>query len=49
MLGARRGLAITLGVAIAGCLSAVHGPDGNLYSTTDVGGGGGQIWQVVPG
>jgi aldose sugar dehydrogenase len=28
--------------------SAVQGPDGNLYITTDVGGGGGQIWQVVP-
>jgi glucose/arabinose dehydrogenase len=28
--------------------SAVLGPDGNLYITTDVGGGGGQIWQVVP-
>ncbi|HUF84118.1 MAG TPA: PQQ-dependent sugar dehydrogenase, partial [Acidimicrobiia bacterium] len=28
--------------------SATLGPDGNLYITTDVGGGGGQIWQVVP-
>lgn len=28
--------------------SAVLGPDGNLYITTDVGGGGGQIWQVIP-
>jgi glucose/arabinose dehydrogenase len=28
---------------------ATLGPDGNLYLTTDVGGGGGQIWQVVPG
>jgi glucose/arabinose dehydrogenase len=26
----------------------VQGPDGNLYITTDVGGGGGAIWQVVP-
>jgi glucose/arabinose dehydrogenase len=29
--------------------SAVQGPDGNLYIATDVGGGGGAIWQVVPG
>jgi aldose sugar dehydrogenase len=28
--------------------SAVEGPDGNLYISTDVGGGGGAIWQVVP-
>jgi aldose sugar dehydrogenase len=28
--------------------SAVQGPDGNLYITTDVGGGGDAIWQVVP-
>jgi aldose sugar dehydrogenase len=29
--------------------SAVQGPDGNLYISTDVGGGGGAIWQIVPG
>jgi glucose/arabinose dehydrogenase len=29
--------------------SAVLGPDGNLFITTDVGGGGGEIWRVVPG
>lgn len=29
--------------------SAVLGPDGNLYLTTDVGGGGGEIRRVVPG
>jgi aldose sugar dehydrogenase len=28
--------------------SAVQGPDGNLYISTDVGGGGGAIWKVVP-
>jgi glucose/arabinose dehydrogenase len=28
--------------------SAVQGPDGNLYVATDVGGGGGAIWKVVP-
>jgi glucose/arabinose dehydrogenase len=28
--------------------SAVQGPDGNLYITTDVGGGGGAIWRVTP-
>jgi glucose/arabinose dehydrogenase len=28
--------------------SAVQGPDGNLYIATDVGGGGGAIWKVVP-
>lgn len=28
--------------------SAVQGPDGNLYITTDVGGGDGAIWKVVP-
>lgn len=28
--------------------SAVQGPDGNLYISTDVGGGNGAIWQVVP-
>jgi aldose sugar dehydrogenase len=28
--------------------SAVQGPDGNLYITTDVGGGNGAIWKVVP-
>jgi aldose sugar dehydrogenase len=28
--------------------SAVLGPDGNLYIATDVGGGGGAIWKVVP-
>jgi glucose/arabinose dehydrogenase len=28
--------------------SAVQGPDGNLYVSTDVGGGGGAIWKVVP-
>ena len=27
---------------------AVQGPDGNLYITTDVGGGGGEIWRVQP-
>jgi glucose/arabinose dehydrogenase len=29
--------------------SAVQGPDGNLYISTDVGGGNGAIWRVVPG
>jgi glucose/arabinose dehydrogenase len=29
--------------------SAVQGPDGNLYIATDVGGGAGAIWRVVPG
>jgi glucose/arabinose dehydrogenase len=29
--------------------SAVQGPDGNLYIATDVGGGNGAIWRVVPG
>ncbi len=28
--------------------SAVQGPDGNLYIATDVGGGNGAIWKVVP-
>jgi glucose/arabinose dehydrogenase len=28
--------------------SAVQGPDGNLYISTDVGGGGGAIWKIVP-
>jgi len=28
--------------------SAVQGPDGNLYISTDVGGGNGAIWRVVP-
>jgi aldose sugar dehydrogenase len=28
--------------------SAVQGPDGNLYISTDVDGGGGAIWKVVP-
>jgi glucose/arabinose dehydrogenase len=28
--------------------SAVEGPDGNLYISTDVGGGNGAIWRVVP-
>lgn len=28
--------------------SVVQGPDGNLYVATDVGGGGGAIWKVVP-
>lgn len=28
--------------------SAVQGPDGNLYISTDAGGGGGEIWKVVP-
>jgi aldose sugar dehydrogenase len=28
--------------------SAVQGPDGNLYITTDTGGGGDAIWKVVP-
>jgi glucose/arabinose dehydrogenase len=28
--------------------SAVQGPDGNLYISTDVGGGNGAIWLVVP-
>jgi glucose/arabinose dehydrogenase len=29
--------------------SAVQGPDGNLYLTTDAGGGNDAIWRVVPG
>ena len=29
--------------------TAVLGPDGNLYLTTDIGGGGGSILRVVPG
>jgi glucose/arabinose dehydrogenase len=29
--------------------TAVQGPDGNLYLTTDIGGGGGSILRVVPG
>jgi glucose/arabinose dehydrogenase len=28
--------------------SAVQGPDGNLYLSTDAGGGAGEIWKVVP-
>lgn len=28
--------------------SVVQGPDGTLYVATDVGGGGGLIWQVIP-
>ena len=28
--------------------SAVQGPDGNLYVSTDVGGGAGAIWKVTP-
>jgi glucose/arabinose dehydrogenase len=28
--------------------SAVEGPDGNVYITTDVGGGNGAIWKVTP-
>jgi glucose/arabinose dehydrogenase len=28
--------------------SAVQGPDGSLYITTDVGRGGGEIWKVAP-
>jgi glucose/arabinose dehydrogenase len=28
--------------------SAVEGPDGNLYISTDVGGGSGAIWKVTP-
>ncbi|HKH26226.1 MAG TPA: PQQ-dependent sugar dehydrogenase, partial [Acidimicrobiia bacterium] len=28
--------------------SAVQGPDGNLYISTDVGGGNGAIWKVTP-
>jgi glucose/arabinose dehydrogenase len=28
--------------------SVVEGPDGNLYISTDVGGGGGAIWKVTP-
>lgn len=28
--------------------SAVEGPDGNLYIATDIDGGGGAIWKVVP-
>ena len=28
--------------------SAVQGPDGNLYVSTDVGGGNGAIWKVTP-
>ena len=26
----------------------VQGPDGNLYVTTDIGGGGGSILRVIP-
>ena len=28
--------------------SVVQGPDGNLYITTDAGGGSDSIWKVVP-
>jgi glucose/arabinose dehydrogenase len=28
--------------------TAVEGPDGNLYIPTEVGGGNGAIWKVVP-
>jgi glucose/arabinose dehydrogenase len=28
--------------------SAVQGPDGNQYVSTDVGGGSGAIWKVTP-
>jgi glucose/arabinose dehydrogenase len=28
--------------------TAVQGPDGNLYLTTDIGGSGGSILRVVP-
>jgi glucose/arabinose dehydrogenase len=28
--------------------SAVQGPDGNQYVSTDVGGGTGAIWKVTP-
>jgi glucose/arabinose dehydrogenase len=36
---------LALGVRLR---SAVQGPDGNLYLSTDVGGGGGAIWKVTP-
>jgi glucose/arabinose dehydrogenase len=37
--------ALQLGVRLR---TAVQGPDGNLYITTDVGGGGGEIWRITP-
>jgi glucose/arabinose dehydrogenase len=36
---------LALGVRLR---SAVQGPDGNLYLSTDVGGGSGAIWKVTP-
>ncbi len=37
-----------LGANVPRLRSAVQGPDGNLYLATDVSGGGGAIWRVVP-
>jgi glucose/arabinose dehydrogenase len=36
---------LALGVRLR---SAVQGPDGNLYLSTDVGGANGAIWKVTP-
>jgi glucose/arabinose dehydrogenase len=47
-IGANNLVASIPGGAVPRLRSAVQGPDGNLYITTDVGGGGGAIWQVVP-
>jgi len=35
-------------VAVMQFLPALKGPDGNLYISTDVGGGSGAIWKVTP-